>query len=215
MLHAQLVLRRDLPRQPQALVLIAFEAVGGPRGVWRVRMARRRQVIEDAGQRLLRRLRTDRSEKPQLVFLQRSANRRIDIVRPLRRRRRREAAGFQAVAQIVALQVVVGVGAEDQPSVGIAAVFRHEVDPDAARFALRREAGRLDGHFLHGRIVGHDGDELAAASLAVVEVHAVVERRLFVQAAAMDRETDGGKRRAAHVLAGAGHAWNEHADLAG
>ena len=35
-----------------------------------------------------------------------------------------------------------------------------------------------------------DGDELAAAPLAVVEVHAVIERRLLVEAAAVDREAD-------------------------
>ena len=85
----------------------------------------------------------------------------------------------------VALEAVVGVGAEELVRVGVAARSRDHVDRDAGRLVLGVAAGDRVRHLLERRFVVVDPVEPALAE-AVVGVHAV-DLELEVGAAAPER----------------------------
>ena len=102
-----------------------------------------------------------------------------------------------------------------RPFERVAPVARDQVEAHAAHLGFRREAAGFHRNFLHRRVVGGDRDELAAAALADVVLHPVVERRDLVQAAAVNGKPLAGELRSADVLGRARDAGNEDADLTG
>ena len=174
-LAAELVSGRGLPRQAKAAVLVELLAVRGTRQIGCVGASGRRGVVVDPGECLLGGPVPVRAPEPQPVLDQRSAERGVEIVDTLDGRGGREPASLQSVTQVVALQMVVGIRDQSEALERVAPVSRNQVESHASHFRLRREAAGLDRHFLDRRVVGGDGHELAAAALADVELHAVVE----------------------------------------
>ena len=214
-LRADLVPGGGLPREPQAAVLVEFLAVGRPAQVGRIRRARRRQVVIDSGNGLLRRPIAIRPPEPHPIPHDGTAKRRIEVVDLPDRRRGGQAARPQVVVEIVALQVVIGVRPHEESLERVAAVARHQIESHPADFSFRRETAGLDRDLLHSSVVGGDRHELPAAALSHVVLHPIVERGHLVQAAPVNGEPLSGKLRSADVLTGTRHAGNEHANLAG
>ena len=158
--HADLVAARGRPRDSAHAAVVAH---GVPERRAAVRELRARNVelvvLVFVGE-----------VKPERVLLQRTAERRIDliVVRGLGKGDQR----LDGVGPVVGLQRAALAIDKDRARERIAAVFRDAVDAQAAGLHLGRlGAGRV-GDFLHARIVHVKAAELAAAT-QVVHAHAV------------------------------------------
>ena len=192
-----LVLVRHLPRQPDRLApepLLTIRRIPG-----RIERRPDRGVEEHARDLNLRASEAARSKEPQLVFPDGAADGRVEVVELADVIGRRQPAAAQLVGQVVALQRVVRIEAEDVQLERVATLLRDHVDQHAAGRALGRDAAGLNRRLLYRRRVE---DVARGAGVHVQGVHAVVQEldaALAVERVPVRRVGRVDAGRAAHV----------------
>ena len=195
--HGELVLRADLPGHAHHLVLNPLVLDAGPSVL--VEVVRDDRIGRDA---------SPGGEEPQLVPLDRSAQRHIEVRDEVDLAPLRQAPRAQCIGHVVALPGSVGPAEEQRSAETIAAFFRNHVDAHAATRDIGAHATGLVAH-LGVRGVTEIGLHLAVR-------HQAVERH------AIDLHTHIGLTRpmhshvdllhllvAADVRVGHLHAWHE------
>ncbi len=110
--------------------------------------------------------------EPERIFLERPADRRIEVPDLLDLPDTLEATIFEVLIEVVAVPFVVGEVAEERPPERVAALFRNHVDADAAGLRLGRVAARGVLDLLDHPVVPVHAGVLARA-FHVVEADAV------------------------------------------
>ena len=160
----QLVLRRQLRGEAQVHALLIDEEHAALRPV-RIRQPLGRvagiPVLVEAGHVALVLLPARREVEPQLVAHQRPAHRRVVVVRLLHLVRVRQPLRLEVVVDVGALPRRGDGGGEERSAHRVAALFRDDVDAEAAERLLGRHGRVVHRDFLRGPRVGHEVRELA------------------------------------------------------
>ena len=94
-----------------------------------------------------------RTEEPQLVLHDRTAERRVEVVDVLNAVAGRQSLGFELVGEVVALKTVAGVTKEARSAQAVPAFLGNQVDEQASARDLGARRRRLHGDFLRHRVV--------------------------------------------------------------
>ena len=140
--------------------------------------------------------------EPELVLLDRPAERGARVVIVVDRRRVLNSERLQRRIEIVALRPRPGAAREQFALERVATGFRNDVQINAALLRFAETAGQVHLHFLCVRGV-HDVARHAAAVEGRADVQAVERHVALVAAAAMTRE-DPHRRRQRDIEASAG-----------
>src|SRR5207237_4363236 len=148
----QLVARADLPREARerAVLVLRVDALRTRSGivVAAERAGRRAVGVDRARDRFVHREQTARAEEPQLVFLNRSALRDVGVAVCADLVQRRDAVRVQEIVAVARLQALRLVAFEQRSAEAVAALFRNEIDLDAAGRRIDVAAAGLVHHFL-------------------------------------------------------------------
>jgi hypothetical protein len=116
---------------------------------------------------------TRRREEPQAITLDRTPDRDVEVTELQHFVEIRDPPRAQVIAQVIALQLIVGEKPRGIEAVLISAVLWHQIDAHVVGVALGRHTAGFDGHFLdHGKI--HRVADIPAGPRQVVDLHAVV-----------------------------------------
>ena len=105
-----------------------------------------------------------RGEEPQLVPLDRTAHREVDVPHLLQLRRRPQARVLQLLREVVALHGRAGAGKEELAGQRVAARARDDVDHRAADLGVGKPSGGADRDL--GGVPGIDDQQRDAAGRA-------------------------------------------------
>src|SRR4030095_1578023 len=140
-IDADLVFLRRLPREPRVDAVLLEREEAAPAPVLFVGPFRRGAfvlVVVEARDVVVTHLPARRGVEPELVAKQRTAHRRIDVVRAFHLVGIGKPAVLQFVSEVAALPGRVHSGREDRPFDGIAALSWNEVDAETAEWLLGR-----------------------------------------------------------------------------
>src|SRR5262249_45064626 len=145
-----LVLRRDLPRQPDVVAETPLRLGPGPRQIRREHERRLIRLIESIRPHLLVAPEPVRRPEPDPVSLQRTANRKARVPDSVDAVGGRDALRPHRIVDVVPLEVVVREVAERGSAESVAAFLRNNVDAHSAAAYFRRDGAELVAELLRG-----------------------------------------------------------------